>query len=223
TAGQAGEAGEESPLVGPLAQAQLNARRASEALRATVRGLYPQVLRDRGLGDALRELVAHSGLDGGVEETAAPGADGSLAATPALLLYHCAAEGVTNAVRHGQARRVGLRVRYGRDAVTLTLDDDGSGLAPAGTGRAPTVPGGGDCGGGDEGAGRAGRGAGVTPIGDDGTRSAAGPPGTGIAGLRERAAVLGGTVRVGPSRRYPGASLEMTLPRHTPLDGHGRS
>ncbi|MEL4162414.1 hypothetical protein [Corynebacterium bovis] len=130
---------------------------------------------------------------------------------------------MTNAVRHGQARRVGLRVRYGRDAVTLTLDDDGSGLAPAGTGRAPTVPGGGDCGGGDEGAGRAGRGAGVTPIGDDGTRSAAGPPGTGIAGLRERAAVLGGTVRVGPSRRYPGASLEMTLPRHTPLDGHGRS
>ncbi|MFE1666673.1 sensor histidine kinase [Corynebacterium bovis] len=226
--GTAGQTGEESPLVGPLAQAQLNARRASEALRATVRGLYPQVLRDRGLGDALRELVAHSGLDGGVEETAAPGADGSLAATPALLLYHCAAEGVTNAVRHGQARRVGLRVRYGRDAVTLTLDDDGSGLAPAGTGRVPTVPGGGDCGGGDcgggdEGTGRAGRGAGVTPTGDDGTRSAAGPPGTGIAGLRERAAVLGGTVRVGPSRRYPGASLEMTLPRHTPLDGHGRS
>ncbi|MGO1948611.1 MAG: histidine kinase [Mycobacteriaceae bacterium] len=154
----------------PLTDVKTNARQALDALRSTVRGIYPQVLADKGLVEAVRELVAHSGVDGNVMERLSPGADGQLSDTPALLLYHCASEGLTNAVKHGEASCVLVTISFNRDATVLTVDDDGAGLTSRGV------------------------------------------DGTGIAGLTERAATLGGTVSLGDIPGDWSTRLEMRLP-----------
>jgi signal transduction histidine kinase len=156
-------------LGAPLAEVKTNARQALDALRATVRGIYPQVLADKGLVEAVRELVAHAGIRG---EVTAAGDPAGLTDTPALLLYHCAAEGLTNAVKHGGATEVLVGIDFRADATVLTVKDDGSGIS--GAGDVPT--------------------------------------GTGIAGLRERAATLGGTVALTDAPAPWTTRLEMRLP-----------
>jgi signal transduction histidine kinase len=153
-------------LAAPMAEVKTNARQALDALRATVRGIYPQVLADKGLVEAVRELVAHSGIDGEVRTTGSPG---ELTDTPALLLYHCVAEGLTNAAKHADATAVLVTVCFRRDATLLTVDDNGTGVSTPGTG-------------------------------------------TGIAGLRERAATLGGTVELTDAPAPWTTRLEMRLP-----------
>lgn len=171
-------------LTAPLAEVKTNARQALDALRSTVRGIYPQVLTDKGLVEAVRELVAHSGIDGEVTTTGDPA---GLTDTPALLLYHCAAEGLTNAVRHGDATNILVTVDFRADATVLTVDDNGTGCpapaAPASPASAVSVP----------------------------DRS-----GTGIAGLRERAATLGGTVTLASAPDPWTTRLTMSLERTRP-------
>jgi signal transduction histidine kinase len=42
-------------------------------------------------------------------------------------LYRAAQEGLTNAIRHGEASRIELKIRFHEDAVELTVRDDGKG------------------------------------------------------------------------------------------------
>ena len=55
----------------------------------------------------------------------------SLSGDAALTLYRAAQEGITNALRHGQADQLALSVQGGPDAatLTLTLTDNGRELA----------------------------------------------------------------------------------------------
>ena len=53
-----------------------------------------------------------------------------LPADVALALYRAAQEGITNALRHGQARQLWLTVQGQAASVRLTLTDDGRGLPP---------------------------------------------------------------------------------------------
>lgn len=155
-------------LTVPMAEVKTNARQALDSLRATVRGIYPQVLKDKGLVEAVGELIAHSGICG---EVRVAGIQHDLTDTPALLLYHCAAEGLTNAVKHGNATKVLVTVNYRQDATVLTVDDDGHGVLET-------------------------------------------DAGTGIAGLRERAATLGGTVTLDPGSGPWTTRLTMSLERN---------
>lgn len=155
-----------APARRAMDQAQQNAQRALEALRATIRGIYPQVLQDKGLVEALRELVAHSGIDGTVQcHAPAP----PLGDTAALLLYHAAAEGITNATRHGQATKVQVTLLFDATHATLHVDDNGAGVGIV-------------------------------------------KQGTGIAGVQERAAALGGAVSLGDSELLGGACLSVRVP-----------
>jgi len=47
-----------------------------------------------------------------------------------LTLYRAAQEGISNALRHGQAKHLQLSVGHADQALTLTLQDDGQGLPP---------------------------------------------------------------------------------------------
>jgi two-component system sensor histidine kinase UhpB len=47
----------------------------------------------------------------------------------ALSLYRAAQEGLTNALRHGQARHIGVRLRPHPEGIALELTDDGVGLS----------------------------------------------------------------------------------------------
>lgn len=142
-----------------LTDAEHNASLALASLRATVRGIAPQVLFDDGLIPALDELLAHSGLETTLR---VEGAESSIDETTALLAYHAVAEALTNASKHGAATEAVVTVAF-RDMLRLEIVDNGTG---------PTAK---------------------EPDGE----SAAVGSGTGLAGLRERAAALGGTVTFG--------------------------
>jgi PAS domain S-box-containing protein len=133
-----------------LARARRQLDAGLEELRELARGIHPAVLTDRGLPAALRVLADRSGLpvaiDCGLSERLAPEVESTL--------YYCAAEAITNVVRHADATEVEIRLRRGEEGcVALEVADDGTGAARL-----------------------------------DG--------GTGLGGLEDRLAVLGGTLDV---------------------------
>ncbi|MBO1334487.1 sensor histidine kinase [Streptomyces sp. VRA16 Mangrove soil] len=107
--------------------------------------------------DRLPELVeqaAGAGLTvdvttGGERVALPPGAD--------LAAFRIVQEALTNVVRHSESRHARVQLRYGKGALTVTVDDDG----PA-------------------------------------SHAEAGGSGNGLAGMRERAAALNGTIDAGP-------------------------
>jgi two-component system, NarL family, sensor histidine kinase UhpB len=111
--------------------------RLYDAMHGLIPRLTPLVLDNFGLADALADLVERTRrsqpaltLGMQVELGAA-----SLPSEVALALYRAAQEGITNALRHGQASEIWLSVRAETQAahpggiVRLRLQDNGVGLA----------------------------------------------------------------------------------------------
>jgi two-component system sensor histidine kinase UhpB len=108
------------------------ASRLYDAMHGLIPRLTPLVLDRFGLADALTDLAertrrAHAGV--AIDLDLQLG-DASLGSEAALALYRAAQEGITNALRHGQARALQLTLRRDNGQVHLTLTDNGSGLAP---------------------------------------------------------------------------------------------
>ncbi len=107
------------------------------AMHGMIPRLTPLVLDRFGLVAALEDLVERTrSSHAGVEVEWQLGLDlgrTPLGADTALVLYRAAQEGITNALRHGEARRIVLALAGTGSAVTLTLSDDGRGLGAAGT------------------------------------------------------------------------------------------
>jgi two-component system sensor histidine kinase UhpB len=124
-----------------LAQAErLNAlaQRTLAEVQAIARQLRPSLLDDLGvvaalawlaedaterLGVLARVKIAGEELDGGAR----------VPAEVETALYRIAQESLTNAVRHGKARRIAIKLRSSAQALTLTIADDGTGFASGGT------------------------------------------------------------------------------------------
>jgi len=111
--------------------------RLYDAMHGIIPRLTPLVLDNFGLADALNDLVertrrshASVALEMHVDLGTA-----RVPAEAALTLYRAAQEGITNALRHGQAARIELEVAGSADAVRLTLRDDGVGLPAHGLPR----------------------------------------------------------------------------------------
>ena len=108
------------------------ASRLYDAMHGLIPRLTPLVLDDFGLADALADLAertrrSHPGVAIEVD-VQLEGA--GLSGDAALALYRAAQEGITNALRHGQAGVLRLALRRMDGEVRFTLTDDGSGLAP---------------------------------------------------------------------------------------------
>ncbi|MER0101459.1 ATP-binding protein [Corynebacterium sp. KPL2734] len=156
------------------------------------------MLFDDGLIPALEELLAHSGLDA---ELHVEGAERAIGETTALLAYHAVAEALTNASTHGAATAAAVSISFGDD-LRLSIRDNGTGGRS--TGQAPSGP--------DTEHPRAVTGNGVDAGTGRGTNGET-TMGTGLAGLRERAAALGGTVDFSPAQtERQGSTLTMALP-----------
>jgi signal transduction histidine kinase len=117
-----------------VAEARETSSRALTDLRDLVRGIYPPVLADRGLAEAVRALA----LDAPVTvET-----DITLAGEPpmpvAAAVYFGIAEVLTNTVRHAEARTVQISLDHTGGMLRATVTDDGLGGADpsGGTGLA---------------------------------------------------------------------------------------
>jgi signal transduction histidine kinase len=115
-----------------VAEARETSSRALDDLRGLVRGIYPPVLADRGLADAIRALALDSPMTVDTEVT--------LRAEPpmpvAAAVYFAVAEALTNAARHAGAETVQVSVAYADGMLRVTVTDDGRGGADpaAGTG-----------------------------------------------------------------------------------------
>ena len=117
-----------------VAEARETSSRALDDLRSLVRGIYPPVLADRGLADAVEALALDAPL---TVET-----DITLYAEPpmpvAAAVYFGIAEALTNAVRHAAADTVQIGIGEANGLLRATIVDDGQGGADpaAGTGLA---------------------------------------------------------------------------------------
>jgi two-component system sensor histidine kinase UhpB len=113
--------------------------RLYDAMHGLIPRLTPMVLDNLGLEEALRDLVertcrsqpgvtvelktALAGKPAGAPGGAPPSAE------VALTLYRAAQEGITNALRHGQARSLRVSLESADGGLVLEILDDGRGLA----------------------------------------------------------------------------------------------
>jgi signal transduction histidine kinase len=168
---------EGSPADRRVAAAQGKADELIDELRELVRGIHPRVLTDRGLRDALQELADHCPVPVAVE-TAIPH---RLPAHVEGTAYFVVAEALTNVYKHADAAAVTVRAH----------------LTPGALGSA----------GGDQGAAGQQNGTAVllVEVTDDGGGGADADRGSGLTGLGDRVAVMGGTMGLtspegGPTR-----------------------
>jgi signal transduction histidine kinase len=117
-----------------VAEARETSARALDDLRDLVRGIYPPVLADRGLADAVRALA----LDAPVTVDTDITVQGEPPMPVAAAMYFGIAEALTNAVRHSGADTVQIGIGYAGGLLRVTITDDGAGGADAsrGTGLA---------------------------------------------------------------------------------------
>jgi signal transduction histidine kinase len=112
-----------------VAEAREASSRALTELRDLVRGMYPPVLADRGLADAVRALA----LDTPVRTETDIDLPGRLDLPVESACYFAIAEAVTNAVKHSGARLVQIRIRHApRPApgvLRIEVTDNGTGGA----------------------------------------------------------------------------------------------
>jgi signal transduction histidine kinase len=117
-----------------IAEARETSARALDDLRGLVRGIYPPVLADRGLGGAVRALA----LDAPQHVETDIALSGEPPVPVAAAVYFGIAEALTNAVRHADAATVQIGIGYAGGLLRATVTDNGAGGAdPArGTGLA---------------------------------------------------------------------------------------
>jgi signal transduction histidine kinase len=117
-----------------VAEARETSSRAIEDLRDLVRGIYPPVLADRGLAEAVRNLA----LDTLIDVAVAVDLPGEPPMPVAAAVYFAVAEALANAARHAGARTVQVGVGHAGGMLRAYVTDDGCGGADAsrGTGLA---------------------------------------------------------------------------------------
>lgn len=153
------------------------AKRALDETRALSHALRPAILDDAGLLAAI-EWVAREyerSYGGSVHLSADIDPTEMLSPVQEVAILRIAQEALTNAGKHGPARRVEVSLSLDGGTVTLTVRDNGRGFNPK-TVRGPT---------------REGR--------------------LGLYGMNERAALLGGTIRI-RSRVGRGTEVRLELP-----------
>jgi signal transduction histidine kinase len=102
-----------------------DAAAAVSELRTLARGIYPPLLRERGLAQALRAFALTAPVPVRVTE------QGSQAASPAATaaVYFTALEAIQNAIKHaGPAVRIDVALERRPDALAFAVTDDGPGF-----------------------------------------------------------------------------------------------
>jgi signal transduction histidine kinase len=112
-----------------IARAEAMARAGLQEARRSVMALRPQVLEGNDLSAALREMV--TGMTDGTSvnsEFAQGGVARELPPAWDENLLRIGQEALTNAIRHGHARRIVMELDFSDDSVLLRLKDDGPGF-----------------------------------------------------------------------------------------------
>lgn len=105
--------------------------KAADQSHAMARGLLLADVKRGGLAAALQELALHSQeLFGVVCRYSGSVHVPLLDANAASQLYRIAQEAVTNAAKHGKARRIDVRLATGKKGLCLSVRDTGIGISP---------------------------------------------------------------------------------------------
>ena len=117
-----------------VGEAKESSSRALTELRDLVRGIYPPVLADRGLGDAIRALA----LDTPLPVTVDADLPDRVELPVASAVYFSVAEALANVVKHAEARLVHIDLSHRGGVLRAEVTDNGAGGADAagGTGLA---------------------------------------------------------------------------------------
>jgi signal transduction histidine kinase len=115
-----------------IAQCQQASSTALAELRALVRGIYPPVLADRGITDAIRALA----LDCPVPTSTDIALAGRPPAPVESTVYFAVAEALNNVAKHAAATRADIRMEHHAGMLRVEVTDDGVGgaIPEAGTG-----------------------------------------------------------------------------------------
>jgi signal transduction histidine kinase len=106
-------------------------REALSEVRRWVRALKPLALEERAGPEAMAAL-AHSFEGTGLDvRFTVEGSERELSGEAELILYRALQEGLTNALKHSEARRVTATLAFGEESVSLKVANDGEG-APEG-------------------------------------------------------------------------------------------
>jgi signal transduction histidine kinase/uncharacterized membrane protein YvlD (DUF360 family) len=117
--------GSPQAALGLVAEARETSLRALNELRDLIRGIYPPVLADRGLGHAVRALA----LDAPLPTELDIDLPGRLTAPVESACYFAVAEALANAVKHSGARRIHIRIQHRAGTLRIEVADDGAGGA----------------------------------------------------------------------------------------------
>jgi signal transduction histidine kinase len=117
-----------------VTEAKESSSRALTELRDLVRGIYPPVLADRGLGDAIRALALDTPLPFVLDVDLPEQVDLPVASA----IYFSVAEALANVTKHAHARSVRIALSQASGMLRAEVTDDGVGGADpaAGTGLA---------------------------------------------------------------------------------------
>jgi len=117
-----------------VSEAKEASSQALTELRDLVRGIYPPVLADRGLADAIRSLAMDNPLHT-IVDIELPG---EVEMPVGSAVYFAIAEALTNAARHAGAGSVHVDVSHRNGMLKARVTDDGAGGADPGQGTGLT-------------------------------------------------------------------------------------
>ena len=104
-------------------------REAISQTRSLARGLAPVTLESEGLASAVRELAGNAEkMFGVVCRVECLEASPEIETEMATHLYRIAQEAVSNAVKHGKATEIRIRLEFKAERLTLSVLDNGGGI-----------------------------------------------------------------------------------------------
>jgi signal transduction histidine kinase len=118
---------DEPELASELDEIEEDANAAVDELRSLAHGIYPAVLRERGLGDGVRSLARTAPVRVDVVDTGI----GRCAPVVEAMLYFCLVEAIQNATKHaGPGARVTVTLERMGGEVQFVVADEGAGFDP---------------------------------------------------------------------------------------------
>jgi signal transduction histidine kinase len=119
------EAAGDGQLGEQLDELASDASSAVEELRALAHGIYPTVLRERGLGQALKAFARAVPIPVVIADNGV----GRATSAVEVAIYYCSLEAIQNAVKHaGPDARVTVTLRSSDGHIDFAVADDGTGF-----------------------------------------------------------------------------------------------